>query len=87
MGIIAFLVFGLVVGLIARAVMPGTQRTGFLATSLLGVAGSLLGGVLGTMLFGGHWDRPLAAGWIGSILGALLLLALAGRSRWARSTW
>jgi uncharacterized membrane protein YeaQ/YmgE (transglycosylase-associated protein family) len=85
MYLIAFLVFGFVVGLIARAIFPGTQRLGLLATTLLGVIGSLLGGVLGNLLFSGHWDRPVTAGWIGSILGALLLLAIAGRGR--RHAW
>jgi uncharacterized membrane protein YeaQ/YmgE (transglycosylase-associated protein family) len=57
-----------------------------LATMLLGVAGSLIGGVLGNMLFGGHWDRPVTAGWIGSILGSMLLLAIVGRGR-RRTAW
>ena len=81
MYLIAFLIFGFVVGLIARAIFPGTQRLGILMTTLLGVAGSLIGGILGNMLFGGRWDEPITAGWIGSIVGALVLLALAGRGR------
>ena len=86
MYLLAFLIFGFVVGLIARAIFPGTQRLGLLATTLLGVVGSLIGGVLGNMLFGGHWDRPITAGWIGSILGSMLLLALVGRGR-RRHAW
>jgi uncharacterized membrane protein YeaQ/YmgE (transglycosylase-associated protein family) len=85
MHLLAFLLFGLVVGLIARAIMPGTQRLGVLMTMLLGCVGSFLGGVLSNMLFGGHWDRPGTAGWIGSILGALLVLALTGMGRRRRS--
>lgn len=81
MYLIAFLIFGFVVGLIARAIFPGTQRLGLLMTTLLGVAGSLIGGILGNVLFGGRWDEPITAGWIGSVVGSLLLLALVGRSR------
>jgi len=81
MYLIAFLIFGFVVGLIARAIFPGTQRLGIMMTTLLGAAGSLLGGIAGNMLFGGRWDQPITAGWIGSIVGAMLLLALAGRGR------
>ena len=81
MYLIAFLIFGFVVGLIARAIFPGTQRLGLLATTLLGMAGAVIGGVLGNLLFSGHWDRPVTAGWIGSIVGSLLLLAIAGRGR------
>jgi uncharacterized membrane protein YeaQ/YmgE (transglycosylase-associated protein family) len=81
MYLIAFLIFGFVVGLIARAIFPGTQRLGLLMTTLLGVAGSLIGGIAGNLLFGGRWNEPITAGWIGSIIGAMLLLALAGRGR------
>jgi uncharacterized membrane protein YeaQ/YmgE (transglycosylase-associated protein family) len=77
--IIGWVVFGLVVGLIARALMPGPQAMGFILTALLGIAGSFVGGWLGTMLFGaGEPDASQAAGWIGSIIGALILLVLYG---------
>lgn len=81
MYLLAFLIFGFVVGLIARAILPGTQRLGLLMTTVLGVAGSFLGGIVGNMIAGGHWDRPVTAGWIGSILGSILLLALVSRGR------
>jgi len=81
MYLVGFLIFGLVVGFIARAVMPGRQHMGLLATMLLGVAGSFLGGLLGNLLFSGRWDHPSTAGWIGSVLGSLLLLAVLSRSR------
>lgn len=81
MALLGFLLFGLVVGLLARLLMPGRQHMGILGTMLLGVGGSFLGGLLGNLLFGGPWNEPTTAGWIGSILGALLLLALLGRSR------
>ena len=85
MYLIAFLIFGFVVGLIARAIFPGTQRLGLLMTTLLGIGGSLLGGIVGNLLFGGRWNEPITAGWIGSIVGAMLLLALAGLGR--RHAW
>jgi uncharacterized membrane protein YeaQ/YmgE (transglycosylase-associated protein family) len=75
MAIIGWIIFGLVVGLIARAIMPGAQPMGFILTALLGIAGSFIGGWLGTLLFGaGEPDASHAAGWIGSIIGALILL-------------
>lgn len=81
MGLLGFLLFGLIVGLLARLLMPGRQPMGILGTMLLGVGGSFLGGLLGNLLFGGQWNEPTTAGWIGSIVGSLLLLALLGRSR------
>jgi uncharacterized membrane protein YeaQ/YmgE (transglycosylase-associated protein family) len=81
MSILGFLVFGLIVGLIARLLMPGRQPIGMLGTMWLGVGGSILGGVLGNLIAGSHWDRPVTAGWLGSILGSLLLLALMSSRR------
>lgn len=77
MGILLFLVFGLIAGLLARALMPGRQSMGLLWTSLLGIAGSLLGGFIASALSDTEPTRFHAAGLIGSILGALLLLAIA----------
>jgi uncharacterized membrane protein YeaQ/YmgE (transglycosylase-associated protein family) len=75
MAIIGWIVFGLVVGIIARFVMPGAQPMGLIMTILLGVAGSFLGGYLGHLLHGGgSLDPSQPAGWIGSIIGAFLLL-------------
>jgi uncharacterized membrane protein YeaQ/YmgE (transglycosylase-associated protein family) len=79
----SWLVFGFLAGLFARAIMPGEQRMGLLKTSLLGIAGSFVGGVLAAVVMG--WNpmvfRP--SGFIGSVLGALVLLiigrATAGR--------
>jgi uncharacterized membrane protein YeaQ/YmgE (transglycosylase-associated protein family) len=84
MHLLAFLVFGLFVGLLARAILPGNQSMGLISTMLLGVVGSLFGGILGNLLFSGEWDKPVAAGWIGSILGSMLLLAVLGRTRRTR---
>ena len=79
MGIVLFIVFGLVVGFIARALLPGRQSMGFGMTAVLGMVGSLVGGFVGNLLAG----RPLfdlhAAGFIGSLLCSILLLVALGR--------
>lgn len=77
MGILLFVVFGLIVGLLARALMPGRQSMGWLWTALLGIAGSLLGGFIASALSDNQPTRFHAVGLIGSVLGALLLLAIA----------
>ena len=79
MGIIAWIVFGFIVGLIARALMPGRQGMGFVMTTLLGVAGSIIGGLVASALFGGgSATRFEPTGFVGSILGAIVLLLIAG---------
>ncbi|MGC3996590.1 MAG: GlsB/YeaQ/YmgE family stress response membrane protein [Anaeromyxobacter sp.] len=78
MGIIAWIVFGFVVGLIARAIVPGKQGMGFIMTTLLGVAGSLIGGLVASALTGGEPTTLRASGFIGSIIGAIVLLFIAG---------
>jgi uncharacterized membrane protein YeaQ/YmgE (transglycosylase-associated protein family) len=79
MGIIFFIVFGFVVGLIARAVLPGRQSMGLVGTSLLGIAGSFVGGFLVSLVTHNRITDLNTAGVIGSILGALVLLVLASR--------
>lgn len=79
--IIGWMVFGLIAGAIARLLVPGRQPIGLLATMILGIIGSFVGGFLGSLFTGGElWS---AAGWIGSIIGAIIVLAiwvmLAGR--------
>lgn len=84
MGILAFIVFGFIVGLIARAVMPGSQKMGLLMTTLLGVVGSFVGGTIGNLIAGYDAFRLASAGFIGSVLGALavmLIVGLVGRRR------
>jgi uncharacterized membrane protein YeaQ/YmgE (transglycosylase-associated protein family) len=78
MGIIAWIVFGFVVGLIARAVVPGKQQMGLIMTTLLGVAGSLIGGLVGSAIGGGSMSEMHGAGFLGSLIGAVLLLVIAG---------
>jgi len=80
MSFILFILFGLVVGLIARAIMPGRQPMGFILTALLGMAGSFVGGYIGGMIQGqgDTVDSADPYNWIGAVLGALLLLFLYG---------
>lgn len=79
MGILAFIVIGLLAGLIARAIMPGNQSMGLVATTLLGMVGSLVGGLVGSLFVrtGRVFDLH-PTGLIFSILGALLVLFLMG---------
>jgi uncharacterized membrane protein YeaQ/YmgE (transglycosylase-associated protein family) len=74
MDILLFIVFGLIVGAIAKLIMPGKDPGGFIVTAIIGMVGSLLGGFIGRTLLGRGDDY--AAGWIMSILGAIILLAL-----------
>lgn len=74
--ILTWIVFGLVVGFIARAVVPGAQPMSLPATVLLGVAGSFIGGLVGNLLAGYPALHLHAAGFIGSVLGAILVLVV-----------
>jgi uncharacterized membrane protein YeaQ/YmgE (transglycosylase-associated protein family) len=77
MGVISWMVFGFIVGLVARAVVPGRQGMGFVMTTLLGVAGSLAGGLVATALSGGDAGFR-TSGLLGSVVGAIVLLIIAG---------
>ena len=85
MGILAFIVIGLLAGLIARAIMPGNQSMGLVATTLLGMVGSLVGGLIGSLFSrGGRIFDLHPTGLIFSVLGALLVMfvmGFAGRRR------
>lgn len=81
MKILLFLVFGFFVGLIARALMPGTQKLGIVKTTLIGAGGSFVGGLIGNLISGDGIGNVHSAGWIGSIIGALVLMMILGRSR------
>jgi uncharacterized membrane protein YeaQ/YmgE (transglycosylase-associated protein family) len=74
MGILSWIVFGLVVGIIAKLLMPGRDPGGFIVTILLGIAGALLGGFIGRAM--GFYGANQSAGWLMSILGAVVLLIL-----------
>ena len=75
MGILWTLIIGLVVGAIAKLLMPGKDPGGFFITMLIGVAGALLAGFLGRAL-GWYSDPAQGPGIIASIIGAMLLLLI-----------
>ena len=72
--ILGWLVLGLVAGFIARAVVPGKDDIGILRTILLGIAGSVVGGLVASLFTGMSAFEP--ASWIGSILGAIVVLVV-----------
>src|SRR5262249_38556852 len=84
MGVIGWILFGLVVGIVAKFLMPGRDPGGFIVTILLGVAGALLGGYLGRAV--GWYQEGDPVGFLVAVLGAIILLALyrllARRSVW-----
>lgn len=78
MGIIAFIILGLLAGIIAKAIMPGKDPGGIIVTTLIGIAGALLGGFLASAIFDAH---PLdeffdVSTWLTAIVGAIILLAI-----------
>jgi uncharacterized membrane protein YeaQ/YmgE (transglycosylase-associated protein family) len=78
MGIIAFIILGLLAGAIAKVLMPGPDPGGVIVTTAIGVAGALVGGFLAAALFGAH---PLdeffdLSTWITAIIGSIILLAI-----------
>ena len=74
MGIIGTIIVGLIVGAVARWIMPGTQSMSWIMTSLLGIAGSIVGGLLSSVIWKSPDGKFHPAGWFLSILGALLVL-------------
>jgi len=73
-GVIGWMIFGLIVGAIAKLVMPGRDPGGIIVTMLIGIVGALLGGWVGQAI---GWYRPgEGAGFLMSLLGAVLLLWL-----------
>ena len=78
MGIIAFLILGLLAGAIAKAIMPGEDPGGIIITTVIGVVGALAGGFLAAAVFGAH---PLddffdISTWLTAIFGSIVLLAI-----------
>jgi uncharacterized membrane protein YeaQ/YmgE (transglycosylase-associated protein family) len=76
MGIIGWVLLGFLAGLIARAIMPGAERGGFILTTLLGIGGALLGGFLATVLgLGDPIDEFFdLSTWVAAVAGALVIL-------------
>ena len=76
MGIIITIVVGFIVGLIARAIMPGNQSMGLIMTTILGIVGSLVASYGGAAL--GLYPQGSPVGWIASVIGAIVVLFLYG---------
>ena len=80
MSILGWILFGLIVGALAKLLMPGRDPGGVVVTAIIGMTGALIGTLIGRVLWGGP---GYSAGWTTSILGAVLLLwayrAIAGR--------
>ena len=70
--LIGTIIFGLIVGLVAKLLMPGKDPSGFFITAIIGIVGSLIGGFLGRML--GLYREGDPAGFIMSVIGAMVLL-------------
>ena len=79
LSILGTLLVGLVVGFIARAIKPGDDKLGWIMTALLGVAGSFLASYVGMAM--GWYAQGDSAGWIASVVGALVLLFVVGKLR------
>ncbi len=83
MGFLMFAIFGLIIGALARFIMPGRDPKGIIITSVIGMVGSVLGGWLGRVT-GVYNDSTQEVGWVMSLVGAITLLAIyrviAGRS-------
>ena len=79
MGIVWTILVGFVIGVIAKFLHPGKDNMGFIATILLGVLGSFLAGIIGQAL--GWYQAGQPAGWIASVIGAVLLLFIVGKVR------
>jgi uncharacterized membrane protein YeaQ/YmgE (transglycosylase-associated protein family) len=81
MSILGWIVFGLIVGVVGKLLMPGRDPGGFVITILLGIAGALIGGFLGRMLGMYREDDPV--GFVMAVIGSIVLLllyrAVAGR--------
>ena len=78
MGIIAFIILGAIAGAIAKALLPGDDPGGFIVTTLVGIAGAILGGFLAALLFNADpmdefWD---ISSWLTAIVGAIILLVI-----------
>jgi uncharacterized membrane protein YeaQ/YmgE (transglycosylase-associated protein family) len=74
LSILGWIIFGLIIGAIAKFLMPGRDPGGFIVTILLGIVGALLGGFLGRAM--GFYGPEEAAGWVMSLIGAMILLLL-----------
>lgn len=88
MHVIWMIILGLIVGFVAKAVVPGSAHLGWIGTGLLGIAGGYVGGTLGSLVFPPHeftFTPPINHSFLGALVGAVILLlvyrSVGGRSR------
>jgi uncharacterized membrane protein YeaQ/YmgE (transglycosylase-associated protein family) len=74
MGILSWIIAGLVIGALAKLIMPGDDPGGIVVTIVIGIVGAMVGGGIGRAL--GMYEPNQPAGWIMSIIGAIVLLAI-----------
>lgn len=79
LSLISFAIFGLIAGAIARLLIPGDQGLGLLSTMLVGIAGSYIGGLIGSLFYGSLALQT--SGIIGSVVGAVILLLVISRRK------
>jgi uncharacterized membrane protein YeaQ/YmgE (transglycosylase-associated protein family) len=79
MSIIGTIIVGFIVGLLARAVKPGNDRMGLIMTTILGIAGAFIARYVGSAM--GLYAANEPAGWIASVIGAVVLLFIVGMVR------
>lgn len=79
MGIISWIIFGLVAGAIAKFIMPGRVDSGIILTSLLGIVGAVIGGFIGTMLGFGQVNGFNLPSFVIAVIGALVFLFIYGK--------
>lgn len=88
MGFLGWIVLGLVAGAIAKLIMPGNDPGGFIVTILLGIIGAIIGGFIGSRIFGygleTFWNLQT---WIVAIIGSLILLAIYRLAIGRRGVW
>lgn len=77
MGIIGFLIAGLIIGLLARLLLPGRQKIGLVWTLVLGVAGSLIGGTIANLIGTGDIGELNVIGFVGAVVASVALLSVA----------
>mgnify|MGYP003578796157 CR=1 FL=1 len=73
-GILGWIVFGLIIGAVAKLIMPGKDPGGIVVTMLLGIVGAVVGGFIGRAL--GMYEPGQPAGWVMATVGAIVLLAI-----------
>jgi uncharacterized membrane protein YeaQ/YmgE (transglycosylase-associated protein family) len=84
MGYVWMAVIGFIVGLVARAVLPGTQSLGIILTALLGIAGSFIAGFAGQAM--GWYTQGQPVGFIASVIGAIVLLFIVSKLKGSSSS-